>query len=208
MTTQDQPSDKGFLDMCIGVITDPVPTMQSVTRRRPIGWAFLIIVVISAVQGLAQAVSLNSAEFEDAEWLLGVVQGFSIVGGPVFAIAGAAFFAGIYWIMSRILGGRGSYASLFCGTAFAYVPAVFAIPFTLLTTQFETLGQGLSGLVGLCVVIWTIVLSVFAVQASNGFSTGRAAAAVLIPLAIIAFLALLLVLLVVVIIIAALPGWS
>ena len=48
----------------------------------------------------------------------------------------------------------------------------------------------LIGMIGFGMTVWTIVLSVFAVQANNNFSTGRAVAAVFIPLAI--FLALLL----------------
>ena len=206
--SQRQSPNQGFLDTCIGVIVDPVSTMRSVTRRRPIGWAFLIIIVISLAQGLVQAAALASADFGDPEWVQGTVEAVPIVGGPIFAIVTLAFFAGIYWIMSRMLGGQGSYASLFSGLAFAYVPSVFTIPFTFLAIQFETLGRGISGLVGLGVVIWTIVLSVFAVQESNGFSTGRAAAVVLIPLAIMAALALMLMVLFVLIVIAALEGWS
>ena len=87
--------------------------------------------------------------------------------------------------MSRILGGRGSYGGLFAGLGFAYLPAVFTVPVTFMALQLDTFGQGLSGMIGFGVSVWTIILSVFAVQANNNFSTGRAIAALLIPLAVL-----------------------
>ena len=64
-------------------------------------------------------------------------------------------------------------------------------------------------MIGFGVAVWTIVLSVFAVQANNNFSTGRAIAALFIPLAVffvllLAFIAFV----VVVIVIAVNEGFS
>ena len=184
MPTQRQSSNQGFLETCIGVIFVPVSTMRTIVHRRPIGWALVIIVAISIAQGIAGAASLDPSDFDDVAWVQGPLQGFSIVGGPALAVAGVAFFTAICWIMSWILGGRGSYGGLFAGFGFAYLPAVFTVPVTFMALQLDSFGQGLSGMIGFGVAVWTIVLSVFAVQANNNFSTGRAIAALFIPLAI------------------------
>ena len=185
MPTQRQSSTQGFLETCIGVIFVPVPTMRTIVRSRPIGWALIVIVAISVAQVIAGAASLDPSDFDDAAWVQGPLQGFSIVGGPALAIAVVAFFTAICWLMSRILGGRGSYGGLFAGLGFAYLPAVFTVPVTFMALQLDTFGQGLSGMIGFGVSVWTIILSVFAVQANNNFSTGRAIAALLIPLAVL-----------------------
>ena len=204
MSTQRQSRNQGFLETCIGVIFNPVPTMRTIVRRRPIGWALIVIIVITVAQGIAGAASLDPADFDDDAWLQGPLQGFSIVGGPFLAIAGVAFFTAICWIMSWILGGRGSYGGLFAGFGFAYLPAVFTVPVTFMALQLDPFGQGLSGLIGFGVAVWTIVLSVFAVQANNNFSTGRAIAAFFIPLAIFFILFITLFVFVVVAILIAL----
>ena len=209
MSTQRQSSNQGFLETCIGVIFVPLPTMRTIVRSRPIGWALIVIVVISVAQGIAGAASLDPADFDNAEWLQGPLQGLSIVGGPAFAIAGVAFFTAICWIMSRILGGKGSYGGLFAGLGFAYLPAVFTVPVTFMALQLDSIGQGLSGFIGFGIAVWTIVLSVFAIQANNNLSTGRAILAIFLPLAI--FLILLITLfpfIVAVILIALNEGFS
>ena len=204
MPTQRQSSNQGFIETCIGVIFVPVPTMRTIVRRRPIGWALIVIIVITVAQGIAGAASLDPADFDDVAWVQGPLQGFSIVGGPALAVAGVAFFTAICWIMSRILGGRGSYGGLFAGFGFAYLLAVFTVPVTFMALQLDSFGQGLSGMIGFGVAIWTIVLSVFAVQANNNFSTGRAIAALFIPLAIFFILFITLFVFVVVAILIAL----
>lgn len=190
MPTQRQSSNQSFLETCIGVIFVPVPTMRTIVRRRPTGWALIVIVAIAIAQGVTGAASLDPADFDNAEWVQGPLQGFSIVVGPAFAIAGVAFFTAIFWIMSRILGGKGSYGGLFAGIGFAYLPIAFTVLIPFMALQLDDFGRALSGMIGFGMTVWTIVLSVFAVQANNNFSTGRAIAAIFIPLA--AFLILLL----------------
>ena len=182
--SQRQSSNQSFLETCIGVIFNPVPTMRAIVRRRPIGWALIVIVVIAIAQGITGAASLDPADFDNADWVQGPLQGFSIVGGPALAIVSVAFITAICWIMSRLLGGKGSYGGLFAGFGFAYLPAVFTVPVTFMALQLDTFAQGFSGFIGFGIAVWTIVLSVFAIQANNNFSTGRAIAALLLPLAI------------------------
>ncbi|MDE2822305.1 MAG: Yip1 family protein [Chloroflexota bacterium] len=202
--SQPQSSNQGFFETCIGVIFVPLPTMQTIVRRRPIGWALIVIIVIAIAQGITGAASLDPADFDDVEFVQGPLQGFSIVGGPALAIVSVAFFTAICWIMSRILGGKGSYGGLFAGFGFAYLPAVFTVPVTFMALQLDSFAQGLSGLVGFGIAVWTIVLSVFAIRENNNFSTGRAIAALFIPLAVFFVLLLALFAFVVIMILIAL----
>ena len=202
--SQRQSSNQGFLETCIGVIFVPVPTMQTIVHRRPIGWSLIVVIVIAIAQGITGAASLDPADFDDVALVQGPLQGFSIVGGPAFAVAGVAFFTAICWVMSRILGGRGSYGGLFAGFGFAYLPAILTVPVTFMALQLDAFAQGLSGFIGFGIAVWTIVLSIFAVQANNNFSTGRAVAAVFIPLAVFLLLLLALFAFVVIMILIAL----
>ena len=206
-----QSSGQGFLGTCVGIVVNPVPTMRSIVRRRPVGWAFLVIVLVYAAQGIAaQAVvlagSFDPADFGDMEWLLASVQVLPFIVAPIVAVPVLAVFTAIFWVVSLILGGRGSYCGLFTGLAFASVPTVFSLPANLLVSQFWLL----PGIVGLGIFAWTVVLTVFAVQENNNFSTGRAIAAVFIPLGILFVLAVALVVFAIVIIVLAVSdggGW-
>ena len=204
MSARRQSSAQGFLGACVGIVFNPVPTLRSIVRRRPIGWAILVIVLTYAVQGITfQAVSFDPSNFGDVEWLLGLAPILYILVAPIVAVPVLAFFTAIFWVTSLILGGRGSYCGLFTGLAFASVPTAFHIPINLVVLQLGPLGQGISVLVGLGIFAWTLVLTVFAVQENNNFSTGRAIAAVFIPLGILFVLVVALVVFAIVIIFLA-----
>lgn len=201
----------GFVGACVGIVVNPVPTMRYIVRRRPVGWAFLVIVLVYSAQGIAaQAVvlagSFDPADFGDMEWLLASVQVLLFIVAPIVAVPVLAVFTAIFWVVSLILGGRGSYCGLFTGLAFASVPTVFSLPANLLVSQFWLL----PGIVGLGIFAWTLVLTVFAVQENNSFSTGRAIAAVFIPLGILFVLAIALAVFAIAIIVLAVSdggGW-
>ena len=203
----------GFVGACVGVVVNPVPTMRTIVRRRPVGWALLVIVLVYAAQGIVQAVWLDPADFgalDDAEWV-GPARVASVIVAPIVAVPVLASFAAVFWVMSFLLGGRGPYCGLFTGLAFASVPSVFSLPISLVLPQLGLPGQALSGLAGLVIFAWTLVLTVFAVQENNGFSTGRAIAAVFIPLGVLFVLAFALVVFAIVIIVLAVSdgggGW-
>ena len=184
MSTQ-QPS---FLNTCIGIIVDPVPTLRSVVHQSPIGWAFIVIIAVSVAEGILQAATIDPSDFPEAEWLTGPIQALFIIAVPVMNIVICALGTGAYWIMSRILGGNGSYGGLFAGIAFTYVPLSLAVLVSFIALQINPLGSFISGMFLFGVAIWTTVLAVIVVRESNNFSIARAVTAVLIPLA--AFLVL------------------
>ncbi len=172
---QQESSNQNFLGSCIGVIFVPAPTMRTIVRRRPIGWALIVIVVIAVAQGIAGAASSEPPEIDSLAFIL----------GPAFTISGVAFFAAIFWLMGLFLGGRGSFRGLFAGLGFAYVPAVFNIPAIFVFSHSQFIGLPLTWVVGFGSFFWFLVLSVFAVQKNNNFSIGRAVTTVFIPMAVL-----------------------
>ena len=197
---QRQPEEK-FLDTIVGVFANPVPTLSGVVRRRPIGQAFIVIIVVSVAQGIVQALLSR----DPAQELAAVIQAIIFPVSPAFGIIFTALIAlitGLYWLMSRMLGGREEYGAMFAGVGFASAPFILWSLVGLLAIPLGSGGQSLFGLgvggdlsflelvvgvVQLGVIIWTIILSVIVVRESNQrtrvFSTGRASAAVLIAIA-------------------------
>ena len=179
---QEQPEER-FLDTIIGVFTNPVPTLSGVVRRRPIANAFIVIIVLSIAQGLVQAVSLDPAGLGDAEELAAWVQGFAILASPVVGIVVVALTAGVFWLMSRILGGSGEYGAMFTGIGFASAPYILQSLIGFLAIPLGDGADALIGILELGVGVWITILAVIVVRECNQFSTGRASAAVLIPIA-------------------------
>ena len=176
---REQPEEK-FLGTLVGVFINPVPTLSGVVRRRPIANAFIVIIVLSIAQGLVQAVSLDPPA-EGGAW----VQGITILSSPAFGIGFTALFTGFFWLMSRILGGRGEYGAMFAGIGFASAPYILQSLIGFLAIPLGDFGgaDALIGILQLGVGVWMIILAVIVVRESNQFSTGRASAAVLIPIA-------------------------
>ncbi len=181
---QQEPSNQSFLGTCIGVISSPVSTMQTIARTRPVGWALIVIVVTSFAQAITTSASIPPST-NIWELIQGPLQVFSFVGGPALAIPTVVFLTVICWIMSRILGGKGSYDGLFSGFGFAYLPTIFTVPVAFIALQFDDFALALRSMIVFGCSVWTIILSIFAVQTNNNFSTARAVAAAFIPLAIV-----------------------
>ena len=191
---REQPEEK-FLDTLVGVFDNPVPALTGVIRRRPIANAFIVIIVVSIAEGLMQALSIDSSplsvlvvELEDRRDLVRLGQGVIVLASPVVGIVVAAVAAGVFWIMSRILGGSGEYGAMFAGIGFASAPFILSSLAGLITIPLGP-AAAVSRLVWLGVVVWTIILAVIVVRESNQFSTERAAAVVLIPAAAFAVFA-------------------
>ena len=178
---QEQPEER-FLDTIIGVFVNPVPTLSGVVRRRPIANAFIVIIILSIAEGLVQAAALDPGA-EGGAW----IQGITILSSPVVGIGITALFTGLFWIMSRILGGSGEYGAMFAGLGIASAPSILR---SLIAFLAIPLGDGadaadaLIGILQLGVGVWMIILAVTVVRECNQFSTGRATAAVLIPVAV------------------------
>ncbi len=110
------------------------------------------------------------------------------VGGCVALIGGPLAFyvnTGIYYASAMIFGGRGAFSRQ------AYVHSLYFVPLSVISSAATFLqlipvaGIWLSFLVLLIVVVIVLVLQIRAFKVVHSFSTGRAAAAVLVPFAVI-----------------------
>jgi hypothetical protein len=190
---QERPADEGLLETSVSVVSRPVPTLGRLTSSPKVGWAVVVTLVIAVASSIITAVrpettvapqlpSQPGFRTEGMVETLGVV--FAILG-PLFALGFLAVWTAILLGTSRLLGGRGGYAGLFTGLAFAGVPNVFSVPAQLLPLALGTAGGVLAGLVSFGIGIWVFVLGILAVRENNDFSTGRAVGAVLIPIGVL-----------------------
>jgi hypothetical protein len=193
--------DDGLLETAVSVVSRPVPTLRRLTSDPKVGWAIVVVLLVSLASAIVTAVQPGTtmapgftpqSRFQ-TEGLARTIGAVLVVVTPLLSLGVTAITAAILLGTSRLLGGRGGYAGLFTGVGFANVPNVFGVPAQLLPLALGTAGGVLAGLVGVGIGIWTFVLHVLAVRESNGFSTGRAVAAVLIPLAVIFALFIILV---------------
>ena len=97
--------------------------------------------------------------------------------------AGLVFFTAILYTVGRLLGGRGSFASLLLTCGLASAVSVIEAPFALLA-YLGPAGQQIQGALSIGVSSWVIVLHAVALHKSMALSTARAAVAVLALLAI------------------------
>jgi hypothetical protein len=191
--------DAGFFDTAVGVVTSPAATLRAVVERQPVGWSLALLVVINALTAAAQAASFSAQAAFGGSTLGGPSFGLSglgavllgvFVGAPV-GVAMTALFTAAVLLFARMLRGSGTYRSTFCGLAFATVPQVFTVIVSAAMVPFGFAGDVLGALLAFGIGIWTLVLSVIAVRHAHGLTTGRAVAAVLLPIAVLILLAVL-----------------
>jgi hypothetical protein len=194
-------SGEGLLEVAVSVVTQPVSTLIMVTQQQKLGWAIIVAVVVSLTSSLTSAASLTSSGLAGGANFSVPVDPYifrvaALVGagllGPLIGLIGLAVVAGIFQLVGLVLGGKGTYVGLFCGLAFASVPSIIGTPFNLLPLVIGVVGEILSGLVSFGLFIWTVVLTVIAIKENHQFSTGRALAVFLIPVAAIGLLIVIL----------------
>lgn len=182
----DEAPDAGVLATAVGVIVSPLATLRAVTARPRIGGALGVAVAVLALTSIASAADSGmqgAGPFGgEAAFVAGAVAGL-LVGLGMLAL-GAAIVLGA----ARLLGGAGSYAATFCGMAYAVVPWVLTVPLSLLGTAAGFPGQLLAGVASVVVGVWATALTVLAVGTAHGLTTGRALAAVVAPVLVLAAL--------------------
>ncbi len=182
----DDGPDAGLLATAVGVVVSPLVTLRAVTARSRIGEALGVAVAVLALTSIAGAADSGmqggGAFGGDAAFVAGAVAGL-LVGLGMLAL-GALIVLGA----ARLLGGSGSYAATFCGMAYAVVPWVLTVPLSLLGTAAGFPGQLIAGVLSVVVGVWATALTVLAVGTAHGLTTGRALAAVVAPVLVLAAL--------------------
>jgi hypothetical protein len=180
-TEADQPVHEqkepvpGILEVIYGMFFSPVVTFAAIAKHSMVGRAvlfFLFVQLLSTVNGIAFI-------REQAPDLIGT--GLTTVF-PVMmmtmALIGWFLNAAVLQLLAEFLGGKGRGTALFATLGFAYAPALFSAPLTLLLSNVNPRMLNLTTFI---LTIWVMVLSVLAVRTVHGFSTGKAVWTLVIP---------------------------
>jgi hypothetical protein len=203
------------VDAAIGVITRPVPAMQQIAAARPwlIGLGlYLIINLLSGFAGLTAPATVlppdanMPPELEQMlEGLIGatrsvpLILGLSLIVSPILLV----IWVGILYLVGRLFGGQGAFSAVFATHTFATIPNILLAAATALLNLAGDLLAPLLGALSFGVGIWILVLQIIGMRESMALSTGRAVAAVLIPIAVLILLACVLAVIAVAVIVSA-----
>lgn len=190
------PSGRPFnpVAAAVGVITNPVPAMQEIAAARPWLMALLLTIVIGLLSGLVNLTNptldpanlgdlgdLSAEQRRAAESVMQLVRPAVGAGGAILGPIFLAIWAGILYLIARLLGGVGPYSALFSTIAFANLPSLLQVPLLLLINLGGTSLAPIASLVSFVFSIWVIVLTVIGIRESMSLSTGRSVATCALP---------------------------
>jgi hypothetical protein len=180
-----------FASDVAGSLLSPSETLRDIGERRAVAPALILVLLIAVIASMAQATLLILEVLRVPGFYSPVPQMvtaplaafqlmslmWNLVWIPVFWTLLAAMVYGVTWL----LGGRGSFMSLWAATGFAMAPQLLVAPFSSATEMLGIIGGG-SQFLGLLITIplvmgafvWTLALLVIAIRETMAVSTGRA----------------------------------
>jgi hypothetical protein len=167
-------------------------------------WVQLIIyAIVAAVLGyLSFLISPNQFSTTGSSTLNpGMIQTISLSAGfGLILLIPIGFFigVGIYFLIARAFGGRGTFL------AQSYTTLLYSVPIGILSSVLRLIPI-LGALAAFALGIYGIVLQVFAIMAVHRLSGGKATAVVLIPVAIALVLACVLVIIIIAAVASRIP---
>jgi len=192
-----------IMDTWMAAITKPnestfarIVAQPGASTSKAFLWVFVASLITSFASAIAQTVGFAGRMESIRQFLppeiarelpVGGASPFGfgtiICGAPIGAVFAVLFFAIsvalIQWV-AKLFGGTGTFDKL------AYAFSAVYVPYSVITAVLTLLGiipfvGILTGLIGLALFIYTIVLGVLAVKAVNGLDTGKAVGAVILP---------------------------
>ncbi len=166
-----------FLAYIAGIFTSPRSTLETIVARRPLAAAIIVFTLISLVSSTAGLATLPP----DTPLGAGILFPSMFIGSLLFGTLAWFLQTGIYHLFAEFLGGSGRAFTLFTTLPFTALPGIILGPLGLLisTLSHPLLGAPLS----LILFIWILLLQIRALKIIYNFSSLRAAAAILLPLA-------------------------
>jgi hypothetical protein len=167
-------------------------------------WVQLIIyAIVAAVLGyLSFLISPNQISTTGSSTLSpGMIQTISLSAGfGLILLIPIGFFigVGIYFLIARAFGGRGTFL------AQSYTTLLYSVPIGILSSVLRLIPI-LGALAAFALGIYGIVLQIFAIMAVHRLSGGKATAVVLIPVAIAFVLACVLVIIIIAAVASQIP---
>lgn len=127
--------------------------------------AAIVVVGAALVSGLSALI--GPGRFGVGSWL----------AGAILAVVFFVIWVGILWLIGKAFGGTADFVGLFRGLGFAYAPVSLGI--------VPVIGGVVGG-------IWAVVAAIVGVREIEGVTGGKAAAIVLIPVAVLLVLGVVL----------------
>ena len=207
---QPSPPPEGVLESAAGVLSRPVDTLRRVTSHPRVWWALLVAALIAVGSALAGAGEAERFDGFPGSFAPvdrgGAFVAVTVIVAPLVSVLLLLAWAGIVHGVARLLGGRARYEGTLSGFGFAQVPSALGIPAQLLPLALGRGGAVLSGLIQFGLFIWVLVLEVITVRENHALSTGRAVAALLIPVGVVLVLLVVLVIALVAVVAGNLGG--
>jgi len=170
-----------MINTWVNTITKPKETFAAEKGNASMGKAAVNYIIAGVISGviafLATLIGLSQTGSATTTAIGAGLGALGIIVSPIVTLIGAFIGVGIIWIFAKILGGKGTYTQLF------FLVSLFAIPMAVIGLVIVIPAVG--SILGLLVGLYTLYLWVIAVQSSQELSTGRAVAAVLIPIILI-----------------------
>ncbi len=168
--TPDTPLSFG--EIIFGLVLYPAQTMRTIIRQRPWRWAILTVLFLSVSSAL---ILVLTNKVSQPLWL-------SLIMSIILSSLYLVIEAGIAHVIScRLAGGYGQYATLLCALAFVSLPLGIALALTPLILLIRPLLLILI-LLG---IIWSLVLSFFAIRENYEFSNLEAGVVFVLTVGII-----------------------
>lgn len=176
--SEDPRNPPGFTDAVYGMLFQPAVTIRLLAAQPPLGLSILIFAISSFVGSWASLYSFSASPpaglpFDPGDLGFAFIPVLLMINGFSWVV-----LSGLYHLVAQLLGGRGRFPDLFILLGPAHLPEVLLAPFALASVF---LGAWLWSLAVFGVSIWTLALSVLVVREVEGLTTGRSAAAVLLP---------------------------
>jgi len=156
------------------IVTFDEKSMLDISKdKESLKYGVIIMLAVAIIGALAAMLTPDITPLD---------MGLNFIILPVMFIVGSLVTVGIYHLSAKLFGGVADFMSLYKPFLFTYILSILLI-FPL--PQDNTPLLIVLGIVYLLVSIWAVVVSIFLVRAVHKLSTGKAIAAVLIPIGIL-----------------------
>ena len=186
-----------FVEVIRQVLTGPADFFRGVARRgnflNPLVFALICAVIYGVLAGFFTMVgNIIAGTSGVGGGIVGFVVG--IILWPIYVAASLFVGAAIYHLLVMLLAGqsRAGYEATFRVGAYA---SAILVPLSIVSifNVIPVVGPFISGLLGLIIGVYGVVIQVLGVREVHSTTTGRAVAIILIPTAVVLLIVLLIV---------------
>ncbi|MCD5390406.1 YIP1 family protein [candidate division NPL-UPA2 bacterium] len=170
------------MELIYQLFTSPVLAMKRASRERPLGTAFLVVIlaVLSSRIGWLLILPRGSGQAK-VSLSLGLIMELMVTFGGLFLLVA------IFHLIANLWGGSGRAAPLYSVSCFALIPIWLMTPLAII---LKPLGVGrflLLPLFGVIILVWIAALFILGIREVHHLPWGKAAATFIVPLIGISF---------------------